>query len=103
MKEVIIAAILAVLLSLSGCTIMAPYDRDNIGLWDQQVYHEVEGIGMHGVSQFGPWYLGSFKSLWKRNVKPEAETPGPAKPRGAIAPAGQVAALKPPPVPVMLP
>jgi len=73
---------------LSGCTILAPYDRDQIGIWDQNVYHEVEGTGMYGFTQFGPWYLGSFKSLWKRNIiECECVTPEPvpteARPRRA--------------------
>jgi hypothetical protein len=64
MREVIVAAILAVLLALSGCTVLDPYDRELVGFWDQCV--QVDAYGATGFTQFGPWNLGMIS--WKRNV-----------------------------------
>jgi hypothetical protein len=64
MREMIIAAVLAVLLSLSGCSALDPYDRDTIGFWNQCV--EAEAYGLSGFNQFGPMNLGYIK--WRRNI-----------------------------------
>lgn len=80
MKEVIIAALLAFLLSLSGCTILEPYDRSMIGFWDQSVSIESDGIGMSGFTQLGPWYFGSHKLIWRRNIECAEGTKPPLAP-----------------------
>jgi hypothetical protein len=63
MKAFLIAGILAFLLSLSGCTILRPYGRDQLGIYDQCV--EAEGYGLTSFNQFGPTNLGWIR--WKRN------------------------------------
>ncbi len=67
MREVIVAAILAVLLALSGCSTLEPYDRSMIGIFSQCVEINSKGYGASGVTQFGPWYIGSWDLIWKRN------------------------------------
>jgi hypothetical protein len=64
MREVIVAAILAVLFALSGCSALDSYDRDTIGFWSQCV--EAEAYGLSGFNQFGPMNLGYIK--WRRNI-----------------------------------
>jgi hypothetical protein len=68
MREVIVAAILAVLLALSGCSTLEPYDRDKIGIFNQCVEINSKGYGASGVTQLGPWYIGSWDLIWKRNI-----------------------------------
>jgi hypothetical protein len=58
-----------VMLVLSGCTAaLEPYDRDKIGLFSQCVEINSKGYGASGVTSFGPWYIGQWDLVWKRNI-----------------------------------
>ncbi len=123
MKEVIFAcipAILAVLLSLSGCTSTFTPEMVEALAKDSATFclqSDIRGGAGSIVAPTGGYgqstltFCRSNQADGKASIAPDgsiliehgAPTPEPAKPRSAIAPAARVALMKPPPAPVMLP
>ena len=76
------AALIAVLLSLNGCTL--DYSRQNIGVWDQHV--SVTAWGIYYISPYGPVGLGYVE--WARNIEPRTQLPAlpVTPPSGVMSP-----------------
>jgi hypothetical protein len=89
---VLYASMLAVLLYLSGCSALEPYDREQIGFWSQCVKINSKGYGASGATQLGPWYIGQWDLIWERNQNCDESLR--VREKGI--------ASRPPPAPVMI-